>query len=62
MGRGGAEQRTPTFKFVLSCGSAEFDAMSDSTVATQEPEVTLPGVEPAAFLALLKYVLYSDEV
>ncbi len=35
MGRGGAEQRLPAHKFVLSVGSAVFDAMFNSTLATQ---------------------------
>ena len=61
VGRGGAEQRIPAHKFVLSVGSAVFDAMFNSTLATREDEITLPDVEPAAFLALLKF-LYSDEV
>merc|ERR1719341_163087 len=61
VGRGGAEQRIPAHKFVLSVGSAVFDAMFNSTLATTEDEITLPDVEPAAFLALLKF-LYSDEV
>jgi len=61
VGRGGSEQRIPAHKFVLSVGSAVFDAMFNSTLATQEDEITLPDVEPAAFLALLKF-LYSDEV
>ena len=39
------------------------DAMFNSTLtlATQEDEITVPDVEPAAFLALIKF-LYSDEV
>jgi len=61
VGRGGAEQRIPAHKFVLSVGSAVFDAMFNSTLATEEDEITIPDVEPAAFLALLKF-LYSDEV
>ena len=35
--------------------------MFNSTLATTEDEITLPDVEPSAFLALLKF-LYSDEV
>ena len=46
---------------MLSVGSAVFDAMFNSTLATQEDEITIPDVEPAAFLATLKF-LYSDEV
>jgi len=61
VGRGGSEQRIPAHKFVLSVGSAVFDAMFNSTLAAQEDEITIPDVEPAAFLALLKF-LYSDEV
>jgi len=61
VGRGGSEQRIPAHKFVLSVGSAVFDAMFNSTLATTEDEITLPDVEPSAFLALLKF-LYSDEV
>ena len=38
---------------VLSVGSAVFDAMFNSTLATEEDEITIPDVEPAAFLALL---------
>ena len=38
-----------------------FDAMFNSTLATEEDEITIPDVEPAAFLSLLKF-LYSDEV
>ena len=41
-------------------GSAVLDAMFNSTLATQEDEITLPDVEPAASQALLEF-LYSDE-
>lgn len=61
VGRGGAEQRIPAHRFVLSVGSAVFDAMFNSTLAAQEDEITIPDVEPAAFLSLLRF-LYSDEV
>merc|ERR1712013_227513 len=40
VGRGGAEQRIPAHKFVLSVGSAVFDAMFNSTLATTEDEIT----------------------
>jgi hypothetical protein len=42
-------------------GSAVFDAMFNSTWPTSSEEIPLPDVEPASFLALLKF-LYSDEV
>ena len=42
-------------------GSAVFDAMFNGGMATRQNEIELPDVEPAAFLATLKF-LYSDEV
>ncbi|XP_044727955.1 BTB/POZ domain-containing protein 1-like [Chrysoperla carnea] len=61
VGRDNQQQRIPAHKFVLSVGSAVFDAMFNGTLATKSDEIELPDVEPAAFLALLKFV-YSDEV
>jgi len=61
VGRDSMQQRIPAHKFVLAVGSAVFDAMFNGTLATQSDSVELPDVEPAAFLALLKF-LYSDEV
>ncbi|XP_001362428.1 BTB/POZ domain-containing protein 1 [Monodelphis domestica] len=67
-GRGGAgsaaaggPQRIPAHRFVLAAGSAVFDAMFNGGMATTSAEIELPDVEPAAFLALLRF-LYSDEV
>ncbi|XP_051690211.1 BTB/POZ domain-containing protein 1 isoform X1 [Oryctolagus cuniculus] len=64
-GRGGAAaggpQRIPAHRFVLAAGSAVFDAMFNGGMATTSAEIELPDVEPAAFLALLRF-LYSDEV
>ncbi|KAF3829643.1 hypothetical protein GH733_003907 [Mirounga leonina] len=64
-GTGGATRRvTGLFsdaRFVLAVGSAVFDAMFNGGMATTSTEIELPDVEPAAFLALLKF-LYSDEV
>ena len=54
-------QRIPAHKFVLSIGSAVFDAMFNGGMATTSSEVELTDVEPAAFLALLKF-LYTDDV
>lgn len=42
-------------RFVLAVGSAVFDAMFNGGMATTSTEIELPDVEPAAFLALLKY-------
>ncbi len=61
VGRERQQQRIPAHRFVLSVGSAVFDAMFNSSLATRDDEVTLPDVEPTSFLALLRF-LYSDEV
>lgn len=61
VGKGDNMQRIPAHRFVLSVGSAVFDAMFNGGMATTSSEVELPDVEPAAFLALLRF-LYSDEV
>ena len=55
VGKGMNTQRIPAHKFVLSVGSAVFDAMFNGGMATTSNEVELPDVEPAAFLALLFY-------
>ncbi|XP_046386661.1 BTB/POZ domain-containing protein 1-like isoform X2 [Ischnura elegans] len=61
VGRDNQQQRIPAHKFVLTVGSGVFDAMFNGTLATQSETIELPDVEPAAFLALLRF-LYSDEV
>ncbi|XP_068622676.1 BTB/POZ domain-containing protein 1-like [Battus philenor] len=61
VGKEANQQVIPAHKFVLSVGSAVFDAMFNGVLATKSEEVELPDVEPAAFLHLLKF-LYSDEV
>lgn len=61
VGKGNLQQRIPAHKFVLSVGSAVFDAMFNGAMATTSEEIELPDVEPAAFLALLRF-LYSDDV
>uniref|UniRef100_A0A914WBW4 BTB domain-containing protein n=1 Tax=Plectus sambesii TaxID=2011161 RepID=A0A914WBW4_9BILA len=69
VGRGDQRQRIPAHKFVLSTGSAVFDAMFNGAMAAagasngahNNDDIELPDVEPAAFLALLKF-LYSDDV
>ncbi|EDO45550.1 predicted protein [Nematostella vectensis] len=61
VGKGPQRRRIPAHKFVLSIGSAVFDAMFNGGIATQSDEVELPDVEPSAFMALLRF-LYTDEV
>ncbi|CAM4626223.1 BTB/POZ domain-containing protein 1 [Caretta caretta] len=58
---GPGQQRIPAHRFLLAAGSAVFDAMFNGGMATTSAEIELPDVEPAAFLALLRF-LYSDEV
>lgn len=61
VGKETQQQRIPAHKFVLSVGSAVFDAMFNGTLAGTSDEIELPDVEPSAFLHLLKF-LYTDEV
>ncbi|KAK2152831.1 hypothetical protein LSH36_316g01038 [Paralvinella palmiformis] len=61
VGKGDSTQHIPAHRFILAVGSAVFDAMFNGGMATTSSEVELPDVEPAAFLALLKF-LYIDEV
>ncbi|KAG8233417.1 hypothetical protein J437_LFUL013411 [Ladona fulva] len=61
VGRDSQQQKIPAHRFVLTVGSGVFDAMFNGTLATQAETIDLPDVEPAAFLALLRF-LYSDEV
>ena len=60
VGRGVSQQRIPAHKFVLSIGSAVFNAMFNGSMATADTEIELPDVEPVAFMFLLKF-LYTDE-
>jgi len=61
VGKGANVQNIPAHKFVLSIGSAVFDAMFNGYMATRQTEIELPDVEPAAFLATMRF-LYTDEV
>ena len=61
VGKPPSQRRIPAHKFILATGSAVFDAMFNGAMASTSHEEEIPDVEPAAFLALLRF-LYSDEV
>lgn len=54
VGRDAKQQKIPAHKFVLSVGSAVFDAMFNGNLAMKSDEIEIPDVEPAAFFALLR--------
>lgn len=54
VGKPGQTQRIPAHKFVLSIGSAVFDAMFNGGMADSSTQIELPDIEPSAFLSLLK--------
>ncbi|KAL6466819.1 hypothetical protein MHYP_G00246230 [Metynnis hypsauchen] len=54
-------QRLPGHKYVLAVGSSVFHAMFYGELAEDKDEISIPDVEPAAFLAMLKYI-YCDEI
>ena len=58
---GGTQQRIPAHKYVLATGSSVFHAMFFGGLAESDAQISVPDVEPAAFLILLKY-LYCDEI
>uniref|UniRef100_UPI00358FA7C0 BTB/POZ domain-containing protein 3-like isoform X2 n=1 Tax=Myxine glutinosa TaxID=7769 RepID=UPI00358FA7C0 len=54
-------QRVPGHKYVLAVGSSVFHAMFFGELAENADEIHIPDVEPAAFLAMMKYI-YCDEI
>ncbi|CAG5123777.1 unnamed protein product [Candidula unifasciata] len=48
-------------KFILSIGSAVFDALFNGHLAASENLIEIPDIEPTAFSALMRF-LYTDEV
>lgn len=51
-------QKIPAHKYVLATGSSVFYAMFYGGLAEDKEEILVPDVEPAAFLTLLKWVLF----
>lgn len=54
-------QTIPAHKYVLATGSSVFYAMFFGGLAENKEEITVPDVEPSAFLTMLRY-LYCDEI
>ncbi|XP_005657722.1 BTB/POZ domain-containing protein 3 isoform X1 [Phacochoerus africanus] len=61
VGPPGGTQRLPGHKYVLAVGSSVFHAMFYGELAEDKDEIRIPDVDPAAFLAMLKYI-YCDEI
>uniref|UniRef100_A0A3Q3IXU0 BTB domain-containing protein n=1 Tax=Monopterus albus TaxID=43700 RepID=A0A3Q3IXU0_MONAL len=61
VGQTGRTQRLPGHRYVLAVGSSVFHAMFYGELAENQDEIHIPDVEPAAFLAMLKYI-YCDEI
>lgn len=62
VGCGSHSQRILAHKFILSVGSAVFDAMFNGPMAVSSTaDIEIPDVEPAAFMSMLRF-LYTDEV
>uniref|UniRef100_A0A8C6WJL9 BTB (POZ) domain containing 3b n=1 Tax=Neogobius melanostomus TaxID=47308 RepID=A0A8C6WJL9_9GOBI len=57
----GQSGRTSDSRYVLAVGSSVFHAMFYGELAENKDEIRIPDVEPAAFLAMLKYI-YCDEI
>jgi BTB/POZ domain-containing protein 3/6 len=54
-------QTIPAHKYVLATGSSVFYAMFFGGLAENKSEISVPDVEPSAFLTMLRY-LYCDEI
>ncbi|XP_011874656.1 PREDICTED: BTB/POZ domain-containing protein 6 isoform X1 [Vollenhovia emeryi] len=61
VGSPGHTQTIPAHKYVLATGSSVFYAMFYGGLPENKRDIEVPDVEPAAFLALLRY-MYCDEV
>ena len=50
------QRRIPAHKYILVTGSSVFYAMFCGSLAEEKKEITIPDVEPQAFINLLKWV------
>ena len=60
VGSGLTRRRIPAHKFILSTGSPVFYAMFYGGLVGDREEVTIPDVEPQAFLNILRRVFYRS--
>ena len=57
VGSGSTQHRIPAHKYMLVTGSSVFYAMFHGELAETSQEISIPDVEPQAFLNLLRWVL-----
>lgn len=57
----GHTQTIPAHKYVLATGSSVFYAMFYGGLAEHKKDIEVPDVEPAAFLALLRWTLKTGK-
>ena len=57
VGSGSTQRRIPAHKYMLITGSSVFYAMFYGELAETSQEISIPDMEPQAFLNLLRWVL-----
>lgn len=48
------------FQLILSVGSAVFDSMFNSLLATSDKQIKIPDIEPSSFNTMLQFI-YTDK-
>ncbi len=56
------QETIPAHKYVLATGSSVFCAMLYGGLTKQEDVINVPDIEPAAFMALLRFVIIFRKV
>ena len=56
VGHGSTQRRIPAHKYMMATGSSVFYAMFYGRLAEDQKEITIPDVEPEAFLNLMQWV------